>query len=347
MKYFKITCLIFFLIIEIDFAQSLSSKKIHPLSGTFGVTFETGGTFSKTDYKIGELDLTGRLLFEYYFTSKSFNAFGIRLLGGGGFISGEVFSDDITYPPVPNNFKTEYYYLGGGFVYAMRMDNVVPYLSVSATYTAFNPLDENGYQLPNNASSIYQKKAVLHSGEAGIRFPFAEIWSINLGLNVNFANTDYLDDIKAGYNNDAFVNVFAGISFYLGKSIDQDNDGVEDQFDLCPNTPEGAKVDEFGCSEIDLKPSNRAYDTSSDNFLSNGIFSDGNLFCFQVDKFRGITSAKELQAKINAFGYKADIFEMNIGNLIWHSVRIGYFDSFDKAKFYKEDFFKKTKIIVR
>lgn len=347
MKSLPIVLLSFLSFSQINFPQSNSLKVFHPLSSTLGFTLEGGGTIPKTDYKVEELDITGRLLVEYYFTSRTFHAFGLRLLAGVGLLSGEEFSDDITYPPVPNNFKTEYYYLGGGFVYAMRMDNVVPYLSVSAAYTAFNPLDENGYQLPNNASSIYQKKAVLYSGEAGIRFPFAEMWSINLGLNMNFANTDYIDDIKAGYNNDAFINVFAGISFYLGKSIDQDNDGVEDQSDLCPNTPEGAKVDEFGCSEIDLKPSNVAYETSRDNFLSDGIFSDGNLFCFQVDKFRGITNAKELQAKLNAFGYEADIFEMNIGNLIWHSVRIGYFNSFDRAKFYKEDFFKKTKLRVR
>jgi hypothetical protein len=116
---------------------------------------------------------------------------------------------------------------------------------------------------------------------------------------------------------------------------------------LCPDTPAGAIVDEFGCSEFDLNPKNILYNILNDSFISNSIYSDGNLFCFQIDKFRGITSAKELQAKINTFGYKADILEMNIGNLIWHSVRIGYFDSFDEAKFYKEDFLKKTKIIVR
>jgi len=308
---------------------------------------EGGGTFPKTDYKIDELDITGRLLVEYYFTSRNPYAFGLRLLTGAGLLSGEVFNDVLNYPPVPDNFRTEFYYVGGGISSALRMGNVIPYLSVSAAYIAFNPLDENGYKLPNNAFSVYKKEGVLYTGEAGIRFPFAEKWSINLNLNMNFANTDYIDDVKAGYSNDAFINVFTGISFYLGKNIDNDNDGVDDEYDFCPETPPGALVDEFGCSEIDLRQDIFVYDTLNDNFISNAIYSDGHLFCFQVDKFRGKTIAEELQVKINTFGYKADIFEMNIGNLIWYSVRIGYFNSFDKAKFYKEDFFKKTKLMVR
>ena len=48
-----------------------------------------GGTIPKTDYKIDELDIASRLLLEYFFPSKSFQAFGIRLIGGGGFIKGE------------------------------------------------------------------------------------------------------------------------------------------------------------------------------------------------------------------------------------------------------------------
>ncbi|MCW8803962.1 MAG: hypothetical protein OQK57_06150, partial [Ignavibacteriaceae bacterium] len=71
-------CFLFFIFTQIIIAQSLSSKAFHPLSNSFGITLEAGGTIPKTDYKIDELDFKGRLLLEYYFTSRSIHAFGLR-----------------------------------------------------------------------------------------------------------------------------------------------------------------------------------------------------------------------------------------------------------------------------
>lgn len=331
----------------IIYPQSLSSTSYHPLSNAFGITVELGGTIPKTDYKIDELDIHSRLLLEYYFPSRSIHAFGIRLIGGGGFLCGEVFSNEILYPPAPDNFRTGYLFLGGGLVYAIRLGNSVPYTSATIEYTAFDPGDGSGNQLPNNQSSVYEKNTLTYSIEGGVRFPFSEVWSINLSTNLNFVNTDYFDDIKAGKNNDAFITFSAGISFYIGKNTDKDNDGIDDKYDLCPDTPAGANVDEFGCSEFDLNPENITYNILSDSFISNSIYSDGNLFCFEVDKFRGLEIAKELQVKIATLGYQAEIFKISIGNIIWYSVRIGYFKTFEKSNLYRENFFKKTKLIIK
>ena len=326
------------------FSQNLNNETFHPFSNSFGFTLEVGGTIPKTDYKIDELSITSRLLFEYFLTSKSAHAFGIRILGGAGILRGQVFSNDLVYPPVPDNFNTDFYFFGGGFVYALNIGRSVPYLSVSASYTSFNPLDENGYQLPNNKYSIYKNGAMLYSIEAGVRFPFSERWSLNLGTNLNFSNTDYLDDIKAGNNNDAFISFFTGLSFYLGKEIDMDNDGVEDDIDLCPDTPEGVKVDEFGCNISEIKSQAVNYDTLKDHFISDGIFSDGNSYCFQVNIFTEINKAEELHKKIDSLEFNANIFEISIGSRVWYSVRIGYFKSFEKAKVYRDDFFKRTNL---
>ncbi len=328
-------------------AQSASKNLFHPLSNAFGITIEVGGTIPKTDYKIDELDISGRLLLEYFFTSHSINAFGMRILGGGGYLNGQVFSNDLIYPPVPDNFNTEFLFMGGGLVYALNLRNSVPYISVSASYISFNPLDENGYQLPNNQFSVYDKGAMLYSAEAGVRFPFSDKWSLNLGVNFNFSGTDYLDDIKAGNNNDAFIEFFTGVSYYLGNNFDKDNDGVDDNIDLCPNTPEGEEVDEFGCNTIDINSQVIVYDTLNDHFISDGIFTDGNSYCFQVDVYKELDKAEELQKVITPSGYKADILKIKIGSLLWYSVRIGYFDSFENAKYYKNNFFKKTNLKLK
>ncbi len=283
-------------------------------------------------------------MLEYYFTSRSIHAFGLRLIGGGGFIKGEVFSNEIVYPPVSDNFRTGFLFVGGGFIYALRYGNGIPYISAMAAYTAFDPGDENGYQLPNNELSIYKKESFLYSGEAGVRFPFGDMWSLNVGANINFSSTDYLDDIETGNNNDAFISFFTGLSIYLGKNVDTDNDGVDDENDLCPDTPEGTEVDEFGCSALDINSQEMVYDTLKDHFISDGIFTDGNSYCFQVDIFSDPNQAEELHKKINSLGYKADVFMTSIGSRVWYSVRIGYFESVKNAKYYRDEFFKKANL---
>lgn len=326
------------------FTQNLNNNKFHPFSNSFGFTLEVGGTIPRTDYKIDELSITSRLLIEYFLSSKSVHTFGIRILGGAGILRAQVFSNDLVYPPVSDNFNTDFYFFGGGFVYALNIGSSVPYFSISTSYTSFNPLDENGYQLPNNRYSIYENGAMLYSIEVGVRFPFSERWSLNLGTNLNFSNTDYLDDLKAGNNNDAFISFFTGLSFYLGKEIDTDNDGVEDDIDLCPDTPVGVKVDEFGCNTSELKSQTANYDILTDHFISDGIFTDYNLYCFQVNVYNEMKKAKDLQNEISNFGFNADILEINVGNLVWYSVRIGYFNSFEKAKVYRDDFFKRMNL---
>jgi len=287
------------------------------------------------------------LLLEYYFPSRSIHAFGIRLIGCGGFLRGEVFSNEIVYPPAPDNFRTGFLFLGGGFTYALRLGNRVPYASATIAYTTFDPGDGSGNQLPNNHFSIYNKNTITYSGEAGVRFPFGDMWSLNVGVNINFSNTDYLDDIKSGNNNDAFIGFFTGVSFYLGRDKDRDNDGVGNDIDLCPDTPEGTEVDEFGCSVVNTTPEVVTYDSLKDSFISNGIFTDGTLFCFQVNIFRDIKDAENLQKKIISLGYTSNIFNMNIGNSLWYSVRVGYFTSFEEALLYRGNFFRQTRLKLK
>ena len=341
MNYLNISLLIFFIFAKVSLAQSISEKKFHPLSGAFGISIEAGGTISKADYKTSELDYNGRLLFEYFFTSRSFSTFGLRLFSEGGFIRGQVFSDEVIYPPVSEKFRTGYINLGGGLVFAGRFGNGIPYLSANLGYTLFDPGDGNGNQLPNNQFSVYKKNSMAYSGEAGFRFPFQDSWSFNFGLNINFTSTDYLDDIKAGSQNDAYIGIFAGISLYLGKNIDSDNDGVDDEIDICLDSPAGSEVDEFGCSESDLNPASVVYDKTKDTFIADGIFTDGTLFCFQIEIFKDPQEAQILQNKISSSGYNTKIIEMNIGNLNWYSLRVGYFNSLDRAKHYRDEFFKK------
>jgi hypothetical protein len=242
MKYVFLILIIICLSLPKIYTQEKTVNTVHPFSGAVVFSAEVGGTYPFTDYSTPELDFFGRGLVEYYFPSKSIHAIGIRFLSGGGFISGE---GEIANREI--NYRTSIFFLGGGLTYAIKLGNGVPYISATISYLRFDPRDKDGYFLPNNKQREYEQDAIMYSGELGVRFPFEEILSLNIGLNINFTNTDYMDDIEKGLNNDAFVTAFVGISLYVGAEKDSDRDGVEDNKDICPATPMGLEVDEFGC----------------------------------------------------------------------------------------------------
>ena len=377
-----------------------------------------GGTYPYTDYSTPELDFFGRGLIEYYFTSKSIHAIGIRFLSGGGFLSrmGEASNREV-------NYRTSIFFMGGGLTYAMKFGNGVPYLSATIAYLRFDPRDENGNFLPNNYARKYDPNAIMYSGEVGIRFPFEETLSLNIGLNINFTNTDYLDDVTKGLHNDAFATAFAGISLYIGAEKDTDGDGIENNKDVCPNTLPGLTVDEFGCpldtdtdgvpdylDKCENTPKNilideqgcpidsdwdgvpdyldkcpdtpqdedllvdengclikqdieadtiktvqdittqmqgqkiieRDYDELNEILLTDMIYSDGKLYCFQVSSFKERNLAEKDARSLSEEGHQVIISEaipFNDGK-VWYRVRIGYFKSFSEAKDYKEKYFK-------
>ena len=201
-------------------SQQTSGNTFHPFSNAVVFSAELGGTYPYTDYSNPELDFFGRGLVEYFFPSKSIHAIGIRFLSGGGFISGDGEIDN-----KETNYRTSIFFLGGGLTYAIKLGNGVPYISAAISYLRFDPRDKDGYYLPNNKQREYDQNAIMFTTELGIRFPFSEVWSLNLGLNLNFTNTDYLDDIEKGLHNDAFATAFVGMSLYVGAEKDSDRDG--------------------------------------------------------------------------------------------------------------------------
>ncbi len=396
--------------------QQKSANTYHPFSGAVVFSAGLGGSYPYTEFAIPELDLFGRGLVEYYFSSKSIHAVGIRFLSGGGFISGEGELDNRRY-----DYRTSIFFMGGGIAYALRIGNGVPYASATVSYLRFDPRNKEGDFLYNNRQRNYDPNAIMYSAELGIRFPFEDILSLNLGLNINFTNTDYLDDMEKGLNNDAFATAFLGISLYIGAKQDTDGDGVEDNKDICPDTPIGLDVDKFGCpldsdsdgvpdyldkcndtpknilidevgcpidsdedgvpdyldkcpntpksshlvdvngctlkqsvidADIKMNPNKnlteqnglaaqQEYDLLNEKFITDVILTDGNLFCLQIGSFRNKNNADKKVESLILAGHTAFIVEAFPFNnsQLWYQVRIGFFNSFEKAEAYKEKFF--------
>jgi outer membrane protein OmpA-like peptidoglycan-associated protein len=92
---------------------------------------------------------------------------------------------------------------------------------------------------------------------AGINFWVGESFTIDIqgkmtyGLSNLSTSGDktYYGDFADKKNRPFFgyLEPSMGFTFYFGGARDSDRDGVKDKFDQCPDTPLGAKVDQYGC----------------------------------------------------------------------------------------------------
>jgi len=241
----KIIIVLFFLLAysQTQYAQSAKPVDLYnPMSNNLSVTLDGGITLGQTDYRDIKIDYTGRGSLEYFFYSKGQGSFGLRGFGGIGNVSGK-------YSKLkPNEFVTNISYAGLGVIYMLSINDVLyPYASAGFSSLWYYPKDVNGNELHRYKVKRYDNQMGAYNGEVGLKYMVAENLSINLSGALMLGTKDYLDDLKAGSNNDDFFSITAGISFYFGRDKDSDNDGVPDYLDICPGTPLGVKVDATGC----------------------------------------------------------------------------------------------------
>ena len=81
-------------------------------------------------------------------------------------------------------------------------------------------------------------------------------------------------------------------------------------------------------------PARKKYNSSGERALKNSIFTDGDLFCFQVSSWKTKAYADRELNKLISEGYSAFIFSVKPKHKrsIWHRVRVGYFNSLQETK---------------
>ncbi len=203
-------------------------KEFSPLSGYLGATVDGGINLSMVDKgnKINFPTLRGGL--EYFFSTKTKHAFGLRFLLGYNFLKFK----DMTGLAARN-----FVYDGKlGLTYAYGNSSLLPYLSAGLNYPFYYSKkisDDN--------------KALAFYGEAGLKYLLSDFVSLNIAGALDYTRQDYVEGIKSGSANDVYATFTLGVGFTLGRDKDSDGDGVLDKYDKCPDTPSGVKVDEFGC----------------------------------------------------------------------------------------------------
>jgi outer membrane protein OmpA-like peptidoglycan-associated protein len=225
------------------FPQTARKVYYHAFSGTTVLSFEGGTTIALTNYEEIHPQYLGNASLEYFFTTFTKSSFGLRLFAGTGFIGGKDESK------VPDLFRTSISYGGAGFVFMLQAsEKIFPYFFAGGSCLWFDPkYGDKGLRLPNNIAGIYPKTEFNYNGEFGSRFLITDNLSFNLNAGVQISPHNYWDDFITGAKNDLFFHVSAGFSYAFFSDMDSDDDGIPDSKDNCPDTPEGVKVDEFGC----------------------------------------------------------------------------------------------------
>ncbi|HSW55760.1 MAG TPA: OmpA family protein [Ignavibacteriaceae bacterium] len=240
-------CIFFVLIFTVSIqAQTSGIKKYHPLSGRFGLSLEAGPTLALSDFSNSDVNFYGRFTGEYLFPSTQIGVWGLKGHAAFGYLEGSG-GATVTRPDV-EAFRTTWFSLGGGAEYIINISDVVmPYVYAGAAYLYFDPNNPGGEPLLRNSQKKYSKHEWSLIGEGGFKFIVADNVSLNIGFNMNYVNMDNLDDVVIGSDNDIFFTAFGGLTVYLFGVKDSDGDGVADDDDLCPDTPQMVIVDQFGC----------------------------------------------------------------------------------------------------
>ena len=225
----------------LSYAQNYDIKVNNSLSGVVILTGEGGITIGQTDYSSTKVNYLGKGSVQYVLPSDSKSNLAFDLFAGMGYLSGSS-----TYL-IPKELNTKFSLIGGGLSFITQVsDNVFPYISLGASYMWVNPRDENG----NNIVPMF--KIIGLNGGIGVRFMINREWSFNVGgsaiTGVEDANDDNFDGHIKGTHKDWIFTGSIGVSYFIGRNKDSDGDGVYDSDDMCPNTPPGVKVDQFGCS---------------------------------------------------------------------------------------------------
>ena len=227
---------------HLGFSQDATDMKfVNKLSGVVVVTGEGGVAVGQTDYRDTKIKFLGKGSLEYFIPTDRRVSFGLKLYGSVGNFGGT------STWTTPAEYKTSYKLIGAALSLTFPLgENFYPYMSLGYSHMWTDPLDAS-----NDNNIVPGFKIMTWNPELGFRLMVSDNISVNLVGSIiapiSDGNEDKLDGTIRGSFKDYVVTGTIGLSYYIGLQKDEDNDGVVDSKDMCPGTPLGVIVDEFGC----------------------------------------------------------------------------------------------------
>jgi outer membrane protein OmpA-like peptidoglycan-associated protein len=144
-------------------------------------------------------------------------------------------------------------------MYFIPEGSVQPYLLLGLK------MDMAKYKNLQSGGSEYSATDLFGRFGAGINFWISESFAFEIGGRFSYLLTNLSNDFPSSTTGlpptlgsidmgdpatrpfRAVLEPGVGLTFFFGGARDTDHDGVKDKFDQCPDTPEGALVDEYGC----------------------------------------------------------------------------------------------------
>lgn len=226
------------------------------LTGLYGKLSdsEIGGKNLNFETPVIQGDLTAVFHFDNDLIFKRNGVFAPYLFVGFGFLSFDPHGD----------LKDK-----NGYTYNYWADGTIHNLAETDTNAASSTIIHRDYTYETkltDSSANYKRNTFILPVGGALKLKVTDNLNVNIGATYYFSFSDYIDNVKAGKNdNYIFTNVslqynfgkpyddsdpiYRTVDFSALDKMDLDNDGVNDGDDRCPGTPKGVKVNNHGCPE--------------------------------------------------------------------------------------------------
>ncbi|MBN1300345.1 MAG: SPOR domain-containing protein [Melioribacteraceae bacterium] len=251
---------------------------------------------------------------------------------------GKIISQSYT-PQIGGNARTFYQPLGGDEDASAVFNKLVELLNIevntSNSPVNYDPaiarrIEEANKDVVENLQSGLSETLKQQQIESSVDSADERNTGENITGEIDSENRMIIDHSE---NSDTQLNDEADI-----KSIAKIIDPITGNFIELKNNDRGTDNNISETQAEDSDDVELTYNPANERNVTNTIFTDGNLYCFQVSSWKRITIAEKEVERLKRSKHNAFIVEARPKHKqgVWYRVRVGYFNTLQEAKDYQK-----------